>query len=292
MKRLLTAVLLISFLASARGADASLDGSIGGARSQGMGGAFVSVADDGSAIFVNQAGMVSALRPGVYLDYGGAGSGGEIRESRVGLGAPVRGIEAGIGWFRRDVRGGATGDLFIIGAARRLVEGTQGSFLSVGVGVSVGRSAGSEGWGDDDDRSTTSAVTADAGIILRPLPVISFGYSAWNVRDANLGAAPGVIWSRVQRWGVSYFWEEKVILSFEQEHGGRGTRLHYGLSVKTGAPLELMVGFSEGSAAGGVRWVGKRIRAALAFESGAGNTVAWTGSCEIALHRPTTEGAM
>jgi len=291
MKQSLTAVLLVSFLVGAGGADASLDRSIGGARSQGMGGAFVSVVDDGSALFINPAGMVSSRQIGLYLDYGEPKDDAMIRESRVGLCAPAGGTSVGIGWFRRDARDVSTGDRFIVGAARKLFEGTPGSFLSVGAGVSVGRASRDERREAAGGASTKSDWTADAGIILKPLPVISFAYSVCNVRNVSLGAAPEEAWSRVGRWGVSYFWEERVILSFDREDGGSRKGLHYGVSVKTAAPVELMVGFSEGSAAGGVRWTGERVRAAVSFESGDGGSVTWTGACEIALHRIGTERA-
>jgi len=289
MKQFLTAVLIVSSLLAAGGAGASLDRSVGGARSQGMGGAFVSVADDRSALFVNPAGMVSTGQAGVYLDYAEPQGGATNRESRIGLGVPAGGTSVGLGWYRSDARDVSTESLLIVGAARKLVEGTQGSYLSVGAGVSIA-SASVGGRLQSERRSRKSDVTADAGIILKPLPVVSFGYSVWNIRDADLGTSGGERWSRVQRWGVSYSWEEKIILSLEREHGARSRRLHYGLSARTAVPLELMAGFSEGSAAGGVRWLGSRFRAAVSFASEGGGAVTWTTSCEIAFRRASTGG--
>jgi len=287
MERLRTAFIVVAMLAAASSAEASLDRSSGSARSRAMGGAFVSVVDDGSALFINPAGMVTIGGIGVALDYAEPPEDGVRRETRIGVHVPVRRTSVGAGWFRQSLSGDAELERFVAGAARVIASGTQGSFLAVGAGASVARSAGGEGAGAD--RSAESKAGVDAGVILRPLPVISIGYSIENALGARIrGTGPGA-WPRVQRWGASYSWEEKVILSFEGEWSGGSRRLRYGVSVKAAAPVELMAGFSDGSGSGGIRWIGRRVRAAVSFEAGSPERVAWTGSLEIALSGPRDE---
>ncbi len=285
MKRsLIVPALIVSLLAGGR-AEAALDRFAAGARAQAMGGAFVAVADDGSAVFINSAGMVSTRLADAYLEYGEPTGNSGLRGWGASLGAPAAGTSFGLGWYRSDAREAFTDDRFFLAAARMIAEGTPGSFLSIGAGLGVARVSFDEPLRGAGGNSSTSVVTGDVGLILKPLPIISFGYSMRNVRGVDLDAARGAPFGREQRWGVAYYWENTVIMSFEGQRAGQTTELHYGLSVKTALPLELMAGFSAGSASGGVRWAGSRIRAIVSFAADGAGAVTASAACEISLYR-------
>ena len=102
--------------------------------------------------------------------------------------------------------------------------------------------------------------------MLRPLPILSLGYSITNLGSAGFDHE-GSDWPRVHRWGVSYFWEGRVVISFGQEHAGGRVRRQYGFSVRTALPVELMGGFTGGNASGGMRVMIGPFRAVAAFSS-------------------------
>jgi hypothetical protein len=245
----------------------------------------VSYADGADALFVNPAGLASIGGLEAYADYAEPASAPFARETRVALGGNAGFARFGLGWYRR--AGDAAGeDCVAAGAARTLVAGTQGSYIAVGAAAVAGRTTGAApglgaggGW---------TPVGADLGIIVRPLPVVSFGYAAGNVfdRDADAGDSGG--WGRTVRWGFSYYWENAVTLSFARSASGGETAQHFGIVARTAVPVELIFGLSNGKASGGVRWTGRRLRACVAFVPGEVSGATWMISCEGTL-KPSRE---
>ncbi|UCF07160.1 MAG: hypothetical protein JSV33_04885 [bacterium] len=237
-----------------------------GARSQAMGGAFVALADDGSALFINPAGMVTTEIVTFYGDYAEPPDREALSEARLDALLPAGGTVFGVGWYRAGFGHGTVENLLVLGVARRILEGTQGSFLSVGGSARIGRIAYDRDCDCPDSRGAVSDVTGDLGLILRPLPVISVGYAIETLREVEfeVGGMPSR-WRRVHRWGITYFWENKVVVSFEQEHLPDRTNRQYGFALRTAIPLEVMAGFSEGTVGGGLRWVHERFRASIVF---------------------------
>ena len=290
MNRLSLAMAVLCVLSSQ--AEAHFEQSALVLRARALGGAFVSRADDPSTVFVNPAGMVSPDARALYVEYGEPAIADAEEESRLALVAGIKAIRLGFGWYRFGGADDASGNLILAGAAWKLIEGTPGSFLSIGATVSAGEiSNGPSCCGGEG--ATWSKVTGDAGVILKPLPVISLAYAVGNLLNEHLDveAEHADRWSRVHRWGISYAWEERVVLSLEERFIPGKTTFHYGFSFRAAVPLELMAGFSDGHTAGGVRLVGRRFRAAIAFTSGEGREIAWTGSCEIPFRGAKKDGA-
>jgi hypothetical protein len=286
MKRRLL-LLLASCLFGAR-AEAALNESASVARSKAMGGAFVSLADGPAALFVNPAGIVVSANPAMYLDYAEPAGVGGGRESRVAFGAGRGSTRGALGWYRCG-SGSGSDNLFAVSAAHRLVEGTQGSFLSFGASVILGGVSREPAMtGEKDSRWIAGG---DAGIILKPLPVVAFAYSAANIGDASPDRSRGGdAWRRAQRWGASYFWEDRVVLSVATMRRAGRTTLHYGMAVRTAVPIELMAGLSDGHVTGGARWTGTWIGGSIAFAADENAGVTWTLACEARLPgRPGTE---
>jgi hypothetical protein len=280
MKRLLIAILLPCFFPAQAASDCWRSDLV--ARSRALGGAFASRADDASAVFVNPAGLATVDFSALYVDYEEPAGVAEGRESRAALIAPAGGTHLALGWYRFADGGEAAENILVAGAARKVIEGTPGSYLAVGVNGRVGL-ASAAGACCGERESSWSNPTADVGLIVRPLPVISLAYAIGNVSNEPLGVGRLLDRSgRLQRWGISYFWEERVVVSFEERFCGGSKTFHYGASVRSALPVELMAGFSNGNAAGGLRWVGGLVRAVIAFSSDGAHGVTWTAACEIA----------
>jgi hypothetical protein len=279
MKRRLL-VLLVSCMFGPS-AEAHLDESAAVARSQAMGGALVSLADGPSALFVNPAGIAVSPRYAIYGDYAEPAEARGARESRAAFAAGRGNTRGGIGWYRSGT-GGGTDNLLAVGVAHRLIEGTQGSFLSIGASATIG--SVSRDMTDSDEGGSSWKASGDAGVILKPLPVVAFAYSVANVTDAHPGSGRDAeSWHRAQRYGASYFWEDRIVLSCAAERLAGRTTYHYGIGMKTAVPLELLAGFSDGNVTGGARWTGKRIGAVVAFAAAANDAVTWTVACEARL---------
>jgi hypothetical protein len=286
MKRIIVPLLFSCFIASH--AVASLENSSAVSRSRATGGAFVSLADDASAIFVNPAGVFPAAPFAAYFDYAEPAEIGGARESRLAVTARGSAMRFGLGWYRFETHEGSD-NLYVLNAARLLVEGSQGSFISIGANVVVGSTACGRSCRDEAD--SWSGMTGDVGLIVRPLPVISLAYAAGNVRgvhpDDESGGEP---WRLAQRWGASYFWEDRIIISFAGERIAERATFHYGLSVRTAVPIELMAGFSDGHATGGIRWNGSRYRAVVAFSADEARHVTWAAGFEMRIRRDANGG--
>lgn len=281
MKRYLLAFLLLHLLLPDRAA-AHFERSNLGARADAMGGAFVSIADDATALFRNSAGMVYIESPLIYGDYAKPFGLEELDESAAAAILPVYGMTFGAGLYHLSLDEAVSENLFVAGAGRKLLEGTQGTFVSVGTAVRIGRVS----YGGFCPCTTVpgdrTEVTGDLGLLVRPLPVVSFAYSIENIREVDFGIAAGsVSWGRIHRWGVAYFWEKKVAISFEQEHVSNDVLRHYGFAVRAAAPFELMAGFYEGNVSGGVRYVSERLRVIIAFVSNGELGVTPRASIEI-----------
>jgi hypothetical protein len=262
-----------------------------GARSLAMGGAFTALGDDASTVFTNPAGLFQMKTITAYGDYGWPSTGNGRDELRLCLALPFGQNGAGVGWYRSGRTDGSAADLIVAGVSRRLIEGTQGSFLSLGANLRAGRISAGEWCACTDGGNSDAAVTFDLGIILRPLPVISFGYTVENASDTDIEIdGAGGHWDRVHRWGISYFWEEKFVFSYEQEHcAGRVVR-HYGFGLRATVPLEMMAGFTEERVTGGLRWLGDRFTVTASFISGGDAPLELRAAVELFLFGGEGEG--
>jgi hypothetical protein len=279
MKRRLLVLLVVCLLGARAEAHPAESSAV--ARSQAMGGALVSLADGPAALFLNPAGIVVPAKPALYLDYAEPAGVPGGRESRAAFAAGKGNTRGALGWYRFDSES-ESDNLFAASAAHRLIEGTQGSFLALGASATV--EGFSRKGADPGERDSRWMASGDAGIILKPLPVVAFAYSAGNIRDEHCDqTGGGETRRRVQRWGASYFWDDRIVLSFATVRRAGRTTLHYGMAVKTAVPIELLAGFSDGRVTGGARWTGARLGGLIAFAADEDEGVTWTLACEAYL---------
>jgi hypothetical protein len=255
-----------------------------------MGGAFAPLGDDITTLAVNAAGLVTS--GGTVFEGGYSGRGGE-KGPWVGslAGSHERwGTVFGVAVSQSRQPDDTVEGLLVAGAARNLIMGSAGSFLSVGAAVRVGRLAfdrepecplcGGE-------QVSQSAATADAGLMIRPLPFISFAVSSDNLfrTGFDLGGE-SIPWDRTVRFGAAWLHEDRFTAVWERRRTGDRVTDHFGFCVRTALPLELMAGFTAQHVSGGARWDGGGWRAALGFAQEEGETIEVTVSLELLFDRP------
>ena len=248
-------------------------------RAVAAGGACAAAADDLSALFFNPAGLASIAGPVLYADYGETRFPRRGRETRAAAAVGARFARCALGWYRLD-GDGVVEDLLLAGCARTLLSGSQGSYVAVGANAAVGRVAGPA----DGDGAAWSKGTADAGIVVRPLPVISFAWAAGNLLEARAEeSGRDDDWKRSSRFGISYFWEDAIVFSFENRRADGASTKHYGVLARTATPVEIMFGLSDGEMTGGARWNGARVRCTVAFDGGGPGGATWTLGLEASF---------
>jgi hypothetical protein len=271
---------------------AQFEGATESARSTALGGMFTPLGDDPSTLSINCAGLVNSASLALYGDFAEASDDGYGAGTMIAVVYRVPWFTMGAGWYRRDASAGGIEDenLLVAGVARKLISNVGGSYLSVGAAVKVGRIAYESSCDCPGGGSAESNVTGDFGLILRPLPVISIGYSMLNAMETEFeDHSPARSWSRVSRWGISYFWEERVIVGFEQQRWGGSTTYHYGIAVRTSTPVEILAGFDDGDVQGGIRWVDETVRVSAAFGSDGDGGVHARASIEVSIGKTDDE---
>ena len=282
MKRVLLLQICVLTVFLPAGLRAHFEEASLGTRAVAMGGMFVPVGDDPSTLFSNVAGLVIIEPPTLYGEFSESPHPRYGEESRVAAIYPLPWFTAGVGWYRRGIEEGGSEDLLIAGVAATLITNTQGSFISMGASAKLGRISYESTCDCPESGTSETEPAIDLGVMFRPLPVVSIAYAISTVKEADFGPPEEVErWERAQRWGIAYFWEERVTLGYEQERSGSRTMHHYGFSVRTSTPLELLAGFSDEKVYGGVRWVGERVRVAASF--GPDGDVLIYGSASVEL---------
>ena len=287
-----TAAGAVAVLAAAAAAEtpSSFGASIPSTRLQAMGGAFSPLGDDITALAVNPAGLVTTggtVLYGGYAERGGSGrpwtgsfAAAHERWSTVFCAAASR-------TGRSD---GTVEGLIVAGAARNIIEGSAGSFLSVGAAVRIGRV--SFDWEPEcplcsGERRSSTVATADAGLMIRPLPFISLAVASDNLFETGFDVgADEIPWHRTVRFGAAWLHEDRFAVTWEQRRTGGRASGHFGFGIRTALPLEIMAGYSSERVSGGIRWDGGRWRAAAAFSEEPAETIEVTVSLEVFFDRP------
>ncbi len=261
-----------------------------GTRALAMGGAFAAAGDDPSILFLNPAGMTVAAIPSAYIDYGNFEKKPSLSQMHVSIVAPLNRFSAGAGFYRRRMVGGMRESTLMTGVSCRIARGTEGSFLSVGGGLRIATvsadgpehcvSCGS-------GRVSRTKAAASFGMMIRPLPMISIAYSIENPWEPefDLSVETGVM-GRIQHWGISWFWNDKLTVSWERRHERNGDGDHFGFSMRTALPVDIMAGFSQEKVSGGIRCEWERLRLSISFSPDDEMGIYTAFSMEIFLRKP------
>ncbi len=294
LKRLAAAVAAFVMLSVAASAEMPerFDGTISSTRSMALGGAFSPLADDITALVINPAGLINTGGIALYGDYMETGGGSGPYEGKLFAGFEKWGIVFAAAGSRKSYDDGTVEGQLSGGFAINILTGAAGSFISLGGALRAGRVAF-----DLDDpciscgvpggRYSYNALTADLGMMIRPLPFISISASTENISETGFGSGDYYIpWDRTVRYGAAWLHEDKFTISWERRQTGDRETDHFGFGLRTVLPLELMAGMTSERVFGGARWDGQRWRASIVFGQEAENVITAGASIEIFFNRP------
>jgi hypothetical protein len=202
------------------------------ARSASMGGAFVALADDPSAVVDNAAGLSGIPSLSFLSTYNRPYGVDGIDEGYLAVAVPLPGWALGASWFHRGVRDALGEDLVTIALARDLKRTSEDASLSIGVTADLAHVSVS----GNHDASQTE-FTFGASVLLRPFSFIGLGYSIRNLIEPSFDLVDGggdTELSRAQAVGLSYHWEQRLLATVESKQDAEG-------DWKTRGGLELRI---------------------------------------------------
>jgi hypothetical protein len=254
-------VILAAVLALAGGvrpAEAYFERLVVSSRVQSLGGAFVSVADDASAVLLNPAGLTQAQSARVLSTISQPYGLSDLDEYFFAAALPSKIGCFGLSWHRLDLDGVTSEDLFTLGYGRDLVRTSQDASLSVGAAVDIARvSYGSYGESD-------AAATGTLSLLLRPFPFIGAGYTVRNIGAPSFefdfpefsGASGSPTRTKLavtHTFGFAYHWEDSFTILYERERGQNGEWSDkLGVEVRAAGLLRLRSGLTSDGVTGGV----------------------------------------
>lgn len=176
---ILPTLTALAFASPALALDPPQVGDLFGTRALGTGNAFRAVGTSNETIFFNPAGVVAARRYEVSGQYGFApGDRLSLWHASV-VDSKTSNVGVGLGYSHLSGAGGL-GD-------------SSGSVVNLSLGVplasrvSIGAGFKYLGFSRPED---TNSVTADVGLLVRPIPILSLGLVAYNVIDVASEQAP------------------------------------------------------------------------------------------------------
>lgn len=258
-RRLRHAVFLVvaAEFALAPCAHAYFEGALLSSRSASLGGSFVAIADDPSAVIDNPAGL-SGIRPPSLLatyqkPYGVEG----LDESFVALSVRAPWFTAGVGWFHRGLADALSETRMTLAIARDLKRTSEDASLSIGASVDV---VGVSAYEAIDANDT--AVAVGAGVLLRPFAFIGLGYNVRNLNEPSLDLVPGggdTPLLRSQAIGLSYYWQERLTVTAEWFEQASRWSTRGGVELRLGPYVTLRGGLEAARAAAGVGLVWRSV---------------------------------
>ena len=219
--RVVSFVLVACILvARAQTAHAYFERVVLSARSASMGGAFVAVADDPSAVRDNAAGITGIPALSFLATYNQPYGVSEINEGYLAAVMPVSGLSAGFSWFHRGVEDALSEDLLTLAVARDLKRTSEDASLSIGATLDLARVST-----EAEASEARTGVTFGASVLLRPFSFIGLGYSIKNVIEPSFDLIEGggdTVLGRAQAFGLSYYWQDRLLATLETRQDAEG----------------------------------------------------------------------
>ena len=219
--RVVSFVLVACILvARAQTAHAYFERVVLSARSASMGGAFVAVADDPSAVRDNAAGITGIPALSFLATYNQPYGVSEINEGYLAAVMPVSGLSAGFSWFHRGVEDALSEDLVTLAVARDLKRTSEDASLSIGATLDLARVST-----EAEASEARTGVTFGASVLLRPFSFIGLGYSIKNVIEPSFDLIEGggdTVLGRAQAFGLSYYWQDRLLATLETRQDAEG----------------------------------------------------------------------
>ena len=229
-----------------------------GPRALALGGAFVSVADDPSAVYWNPAGLVQMRRHEVLLSLDRTTDLPELQNSFAAGVFHAAPVVVGVGWQHASLDGAATEDVWSLSVAATPVRRSLGAFLAGGATLKLGRvgiDAGSLG-ALPGLAASDFGVAADLGLLVAPIPNVSLGVTWRNLGEPTFDLYEGGSSTRLEReveWGASLRWRRDGWLHFARvRHPGGSTSTRAGVEMRVAGPLGVRLGVGSDAVSGGV----------------------------------------
>jgi hypothetical protein len=192
------------------------------------GNAFVSVADDAVATYINPAGLTNLYSYNLQATWNRPYGLDDVNEAFVAGAVPTRFGALGASWFYRGVSGVSSENMLTLSYSHDLKRTSEDASLSVGAFVDLVRVS-------ESDRFNSSDGAAQLGLCahMRPFPVIGVGYTIRNLNQTTLhlvDGGQGTPLEQQQAFGLSWFWDTRLIVSYEYSQNTVGEwRSHGGL---------------------------------------------------------------
>lgn len=225
-----------------------------------MGGAFVSAADDASAVVLNAAGLARLRAPAVLSTVCEPYGLSDLREYFFAAALPTRFGSVGVSWHQFGLDGVTSENLFTVAVGRDIVRTSQDASLSVGAGVDVARVSYT-----DVIASSKTAVTGSLSVLLRPFPFVGAGYAVRGIGEPSFdfalpdwenprGTAPGgARLEATHTFGFSYHMDRMFSVLYERARAQDGRwRDRFGIEVGAGDHLRIRSGLAGRDVTGGV----------------------------------------
>lgn len=215
-----------------------------------MGGAFVALADDPSAVRDNAAGLTGIPTLSFLASYHQPYGVSEISDGYLAAVVPLSGLSAGVSWFHRGVQDALSEDVLTIALARDLKRTSEDASLALGATVDFARVST-----DAEASEAQSAVTFGASVLLRPFSFIGLGYSIHNIIEPSFDLIEGggdTTLKRAQALGLSYYWQERLLATIETRQDSEGDwKARGGLEVRIENHISLRGGLDQSRLAAG-----------------------------------------
>jgi hypothetical protein len=260
-------------LVTASRAHAHFEGAVLSARTASLGGAFVALADDPSAVVDNPAGLSGLAQPALLTTYQKPYGVDGLDEGFVAVSIPTRWVTMGAAFFHRGLDDALSENRVTFALARDLKRTAEDASLSIGASVDVATVSAA---GEIDESDAT--VSLGAGVLLRPFAFIGVGYTIRNITAPDIHlveGGPGTTLARAQAIGLSYYWQERLIVTVETyEDASSSWRSRGGMELRLGPNVRLRGGLDdEHVAAGlGIVWQSVGFDAALRSHDGLGES--------------------
>jgi hypothetical protein len=231
-------------------ARAHFEGALLSSRTASLGGAFVAIADDPSAVVDNPAGLSGLLQPALLATYQKPYGVDGVDESFVAVSVPARWVTIGAAWFHRGLDGAMSEDRVTLSIARDIKRTSEDASLSVGASVDLAAVSAHDAIDAND-----TATGFGAGVLLRPFAFIGLGYSIRNVNTPEIDLVEGggsTELARTQAAGLSYYWQERLTVTTEVFEDASSWHTRGGIELHLGPHINLRGGLDGVSAAAGV----------------------------------------
>ena len=216
-----------------------------------LGGAFVGIADDPSAVVFNAAGLAQIPTTSFLTTVVRPYDISDLEEYYLAAAVPIGIGTAGISWHRFGLDGYNTEDLFSLAFGGDFIRTSQDASFSYGASIDIARVEVGGTYAAAETR-----VTGSLSLLLRPFQPIGLGYTIRNIGQPSFDFVPGGGATRLeiqQAFGFAYHWRRSFVLLLQVDQGQDDDwRTRFGAEAHAGDHLMFRAGLMEGDVAAGV----------------------------------------